>query len=89
MNQPSIIAKSSMIFGITLDLTEAEARALADVTAYQAELVVTAIQKATGARCIKEQEKVLCSMIERIRAKLPGELDRMDKVRKLWNGEAT
>ena len=69
---------------ISLDLTEAEARALDALAGYDVEKFIEFFYKSMGRSYLEKYEHGLRSLFESARATLPGILDRIDKARKAF-----
>lgn len=85
MTIPTVIARTSLVFTITLDLTEAEARALDCISAYDERMIVNLLVKGIERGDVKEHEEAIRSLLHRVRNDMAPQLTRIDKTRAIWN----
>lgn len=80
-----IISQSKQEFTVTLKMSEDEARALHDITAYGYKAFMEVFREKLGQHYIDKHEKGAKSLFETVYTIMPQHFHKMDKARKAFN----
>ena len=83
----SIVARTSMIFGVDISLSESEARALDALVGYGDDAFIKKFYETLGIAYMGPHEAGLRSLFKRLREDMPPQLRRIDQARGVWNGK--
>jgi hypothetical protein len=83
----TVTSNSTMEFTIFLKLTEAEARAMKELTGYGFSNFLDVFYKHLGRAYMEPHEKGLKSLFETIVTELPPHIRRIDKTKRVFNDE--
>lgn len=84
---PKIQSASTLQVEVVLRLTEAEARALKEITGYGIDPFLKWFYEKLGTHYMKPHESGLRSLFETIKRELPPHLNKADRARKAFKGE--
>ena len=83
----SIVARTSMIFGVDISLSESEARALDALVGYGDDAFIKHFYETLGKAYMEHHEAGLRSLFKRLREDMPPQLRRIDQARDVWKGK--
>ncbi len=82
----TITAKASITANILIVLDEDEARSLMDLAAFNGSSIVKALEPVSPA-WVRDYGQGFAKLMDRIRATMPQELDRINNARRAFRGE--
>lgn len=82
-NKINPVVKADANITVSFNLTEAEARALHDLTGYGAEIFYEKFCKELGSHYINKNKDGFLSLWERLRTELPQAFHKIDEIKKL------
>ena len=82
-----IIGKARLDLCLTFYINESEARALDALAGYGDDAFIKVFYEKLGSSYMRDHEQGLREFLNSIRNFLPGELHKIDKARKTFNGE--
>lgn len=75
---------SNMDFGIIIELTEQEARALEAITLYGVKNFLDVFYQHLGKHYLEPHEEGIKILFSTLKTEMPKHLRKMDKIRKVW-----